>query len=428
MITSRCVFAAGIFLLVSQVCLSGADIVLRYRVRSHATESGYVPTFVPLPLGNVADVGNFSIDWGDNSAVQHVVSPLASCGWSHTTTEPCLGHLYNAPGTYTVRLFASNESESLDNIRVLGWHSIMHGWPLYHSLVDFMGVLDWSGAKFASLRLLYANIKKTYMLQTPIPSELPDSVIDLSSLFMGCSFCNHSQIVSWDTRRVRSLELAFANTVVFNQPIGSWNVESVRTIRGAFLSAESFNQPLNSWNTSSLENANLAFSRTPVFNGNISTWNVERLRSIDSMFAGAIQFNQDLNSWNTSALVVAREAFSSAVSFNETISNWNMATVLDVEYMFYNSTNFCHNLSRWEDDLRLWHTPSVFWFNVPCFSEHPEYVPRFELLPKRTYANKLPAIDLASLNVTLPPFNFTTPTEQAPESAAPQQPSLSDAK
>ena len=269
------------------------------------------------------------------------------------------------------------------------------------------------------------------MLQSPIPSELPESVIDLSRLFMGCSFCNHSQIVGWDTSKVVSLELAFADTVVFNQPIGAWNVGSVKTIRGAFSDAKSFNQSLETWNTTSLENANLAFSKTPIFNGNISTWNVERLRSIDSMFSGALQFNQDLDRWNTSALVVARQTFSNAVMFNGSISRWNMATVLDVEYMFYNSTSFCHNLTSWEQDLRLWHAPSVFWFNVPCFEQHPGYVPRFHLLPKRVYVDRPrdPSTGWVNRNSTWLSLNASQPATQTPESAAaPQQPSLADAK
>jgi hypothetical protein len=46
------------------------------------------------------------------------------------------------------------------------------------------------------------------------------------------------------------MELMFANTTLFNQPIGDWDVSNVKYMDGMFNNAAAFNQDISAWNIS----------------------------------------------------------------------------------------------------------------------------------------------------------------------------------
>jgi surface protein len=69
----------------------------------------------------------------------------------------------------------------------------------------------------------------------------------------------------------------FNNATTFNSDISSWDTSNVITMNGMFINAEEFNQPLDSWNVSSVLNMNNMFKNATLFNQDISGWVVDNV-------------------------------------------------------------------------------------------------------------------------------------------------------
>lgn len=81
-------------------------------------------------------------------------------------------------------------------------------------------------------------------------SDLPNlaAVTDMTSMFRGCTALNTpSNINSWNTSNITTMELLFDNATSFNQDLNSWNTANVTNMTIMFNGATSFNQDLGSW-------------------------------------------------------------------------------------------------------------------------------------------------------------------------------------
>ena len=65
----------------------------------------------------------------------------------------------------------------------------------------------------------------------------------------------------------------------------------------AFYGASSFNSDLSSWVTSSVTSMESMFQGATKFNTDVSMWDISSVTNQNDMFQGAAAFNQDLCAW-----------------------------------------------------------------------------------------------------------------------------------
>jgi surface protein len=282
-----------------------AQMMLQYQTTTANTS-------ITLPLlGTV----NATINWGDFSQ--------SGAFFSGNQT-----HTYANPGNYiviisgTVTHFGANFL-NIDN-------------PCLKA------VLSWDNVGLTSLNYAFCNASSL----TSVPSSLPATVTDLSSMFFYATSFN-SPIGNWNTTNVTDMNNMFYEATSFNQPINSWNTANVTNMTSMFFHAESFNQPISAWNTVNVISMTDMFEGAIIFNQSIGSWNTTNVTSMYEMFNGAWAFNQPIATWNTANVTNMGLMFLNAGAFNQPISTWNTAKVTSMEWMFNGAWAFNQPIAAW---------------------------------------------------------------------------------
>jgi len=271
-------------------------------------------TQVKLPLESTGTY-NFTVDWGDGSALENI------------TTDTAGIHTYGTTGTYTISItgtiigfsFGStvnptNTNERLKILSISSWGPIR---------------LGNSGGYFNSCANLTLNTITDILNLT--------GTITLASMFFDCtSITTVGRMNEWDLSGVTSLSGMFGMFVsggttgigVFNQNIGAWDVSNVTSFSEMFRFTALFNNGGSS---------------------DIQNWNVSSAINMQGMFSRANRFNQPIANWerstpgNTSTLSNVTNMghmFSSSnnsLGFNQPISGWNVSNVTNMNALFYRS-------------------------------------------------------------------------------------------
>ena len=82
----------------------------------------------------------------------------------------------------------------------------------------------------------------------------------------------------------------FLTSFLFNSNISSWNTGAVTTMESMFESANSFNQNIGGWNTGAVTNMALMFYGT-AFNQNIGSWNVANVTNFAAFMSNKTPAN-----------------------------------------------------------------------------------------------------------------------------------------
>ena len=188
-----------------------------------------------------------------------------------------------------------------------------------------------------------------------------------------------SNIGSWNTARVTTMQCMFEKATAFNQNIGDWNVASVTTFNAAFANP-SFNRDISKWNVAAVTDLRYFLSTNGVFNQNIASWSVALVTTMTSAFNSASALSScnqgaiyrlwgatlravyptwssessaclidtnigtavtawvtspttaaatygNIGDWNTAAVSSMYNMFQSATPFNQNIASWNTASV-----------------------------------------------------------------------------------------------------
>ncbi len=258
---------------------------------------------------------NYLVDWGDGTTTNETGDAT---------------HTYTAPGTYTVsisgvfpRIYFNNDGDREKLLTVEQW-----------------GDVAWSTMRNAFWGC--TNLQGNY-------TDAPDLSIlnDLSFMFTGCSFFNHT-VNDWDVSGIVFMQSTFATATVFNQPMDNWDVSNVINLRGLFNQADAFNQDIGSWNTSNVTDMAFTFGGARSFNQDIGAWDVSQVINMQSMFNAAESFNQDIGNWNVSNVTIMRNMFGIATVFNQDIGAWDVSNVTNMILMFVSASSFNQDIGDWD--------------------------------------------------------------------------------
>jgi len=312
------------------------------------------PVYLPLITTDVSTNEIVQIDWGDTGINQYTI--------------PCTfqNHTYGIGSggpTFTISVGTTN----YDNNIIFSSQTN----PINNTLTEVVSFGNYTQATFA-----YAFYNCITL--TTVPSQIPSSVTDLSSMFQGASVFNQS-LNDWNVYNVTSMASMFQGATSFNANINDWNVYNVISMSSMFQDATAFNQQLNTnegyntWNVTNVTNMASMFQGATAFNQPLNNWNVPNVTSMASMFQGATSFNEllftsfesitDMSSmfngavvfnqaiisnWDVSGVSNMSSMFQNAVLFNQALDNWQVNDVTNMANMFNGARTFNQNISNWD--------------------------------------------------------------------------------
>lgn len=291
----------------------------------------------------IGDGYDYDVDW-DNDGVydQFGITGIA-------------GHIYPAPGTYTIRIrgdfpriYFNNEGDKEKIINIDQWGSIE--WTSMNSAFYGCGNLESSATDAPNLSNV-TDMSNMFTTATSFNGDINgwdvSNVTNMSSLFKQ-NFNFNQDLDNWDVSSVTDMSNMFALAFDFNGDISTWNVSSVTNMNSMFEYSQAFNGNLNNWDVSNVTSMQAMFNNASTFNSPIGNWDVSNVTNMNWMFLSTINFNQDINSWDVSNVTNMRSMFLSADAFNQDLSNWDVSNVTTMENMFKEATLFDQDLGDWD--------------------------------------------------------------------------------
>ena len=293
-------------------------------VTVHDAEADFVITWgdtgtgINLPIRS--STGSFTVDWGDGE-----ISKYAA-----VTTNRNLQHIYDIPGTYTIRISGNFSGISWQDNQSLARHL---------QSIDQWGDIEWTtmaGAFTSASNMIYNA------------TDVPDlsSVTDMSYMFLSTTSFSSGDLSGWDVSGVTDMRNVFFSSR-YTGDLSGWDVSSVTDMQNMFSRASSFDSDLSSWNVSAVNNMASMFFDASSFDSDLSSWNVSAVNNTGSMFFDATSFDSDLSGWDVSSVTDMRTMFTGATSFNSDLSGWNVSAVNNMDDMFSGATSFEQNLGPW---------------------------------------------------------------------------------
>ena len=280
-------------------------------------------------------VGDYIIDWGDNTIERVSGSPEHT--YSLTSTSQ-----YTITVSNRITRFNLNDSSDAPGI---------------------LKVRQWGTANWTSMETAFAGASMVneagFGSTTPLPPDL-SGVRNMSRMFDGAAFYADvfalTGVPDWDVSSVTDMSNTFRGASAFDQHIGGWNVSSVTDMSGMFNGASNFNntnidltanRPIDDWNVSSVTNMSNMFNGASLFDQDISGWTVSSVTDMSGMFNGASNFDQDIGGWTVSSVTDMSNMFNGASNFDQDIGGWTVSSVTAMSGMFDGADDFSQNLGRW---------------------------------------------------------------------------------
>ena len=266
---------------------------------------------------------NFTVDWGDGSALQTIITPSAN-------------HVYAAAGDYTVVINGSLLALSFLDIP--------------SSATKLISVVNLGDTGLVTLEDAFNGCSSL----VSVTGGNTSGVTNMDKVFLGASSFSSGDISGWDTSNVTSMIQTFNGASLFNLPIGTWVTDNVIEMVGTFQRASVFNQDIGSWNTSNVTNMRTMFLEALRFNQNIGAWDTSSVTNLEAMFWGTDDFNQDIDtkgggaSWDISNVTSLNRMFFGTDNFNQDLNNWDTSSVTDMRGVFQNSVSFNSNITNWD--------------------------------------------------------------------------------
>ena len=267
-----------------------------------------------------------------------------SVNWGDGVTNTSLSHTYASAGPFTATITITSGQVTLFGTNDPNTGNVWAGGRLL-TTVTTTNNLTWGlGNYVTSFATLFTNCNTL----TAVPANIPQTVTNLSGLFINATIFNDPNVSSWQVSNVTKMDNMFNSTPVFNQNLGSWDVGRVTNMGGLFYGAQQFNNggspSINNWNTSRVLDMGSTFYAAQAFNQPIGNWDVSNVTNTGSMFTFT-SFNQPIANWNVGNVTNMGSMFSYS-SFNQYIGNWNVSNVNSMGGMFF-SCSFNQNIGQW---------------------------------------------------------------------------------
>lgn len=300
------------------------------------TESNKDFTFA-INTRNYGTTGNYQVDFGNGVVEQG----------SYTSSKQ-LSEYYNDVGTYQIRVTSSVPFTVIRETFYINPNMVVSIDSWYNKNSNYFG-----------------QFQDETLVQ--VPDYLPENFTTLQSMFLQNGTFNGSEVSTWDTSNITSLNSTFYVASAFNQDLSSWNVGNVTTLYRTFRSAVSFNQDLSSWDTSKVTNMEEAFYSASAFNGDVSTWDTGSATNMKRVFYNAVAFNQNISGWDTSNVTSFEYMFRNAEAFNQDISGWDTSSATNMLGMFMQTELFDQDISSW--DLTIVTTINSMFYDASAFNQ-----------------------------------------------------------
>ena len=297
------------------------------------------------------NVANFSIDWGDGSAIETGISGTAN-----------RSHSYEIPNSYTVKVNGSVSRIAFgrqpgttpallrDIVSCLsdGITGFTDATEMFRGAVNISAFTkaDWFDLASSSVTHLTSMFYGASAFNQDISSWDVGNVITMDYMFNGAAAFNQD-IGGWDVSKVQLMREMFKGCAAFDQDIGGWNVANVTAMDSMFYDASAFNQDIGNWNVGKVTSMATMFRGATAFNQDIGNWNVGSVKSMATMFYGASAFNQDIGGWDVGSVETMNYMFRGATAFNQDIGNWNVEKVTGMSEMFQEATAFNQDIGNW---------------------------------------------------------------------------------
>jgi hypothetical protein len=184
-----------------------------------------------LPLLNSSSAQyNFTVDWGDGSALTTVTS----------FSDNNLNHTYVSSGTYQVIIRGTIKGWSVQETT----NDIANDLATRDSYRD---ILSWGSLEFVDdVTGMFAGCSNLNILA----SNGPKIGNTLESAFASCSLSTSSGVQNWDIANVTSLDSTFINTSI-DTNLAGWNIgnttSALNFMAGVTLSTTNYNNILRGW-------------------------------------------------------------------------------------------------------------------------------------------------------------------------------------
>jgi surface protein len=293
-----------------------------------------------LPL-EATGTYNFTIDWGDGSAIETV------------TLHSQALHTYPAAGQYTVRIVGvlrgwrfNSGGDAPRLMSVDQWGSVLLGNSgSYFAGASNMVISASDAPDLSETPVLMNMFLQTTKLSGNLNHWDVSRATDMRSMFRSSGY--NGAIGAWNVSSVTAMERMFESTP-FDQPIGAWNVRNVIRMTSMFKSARAFNQSIGAWDVSSVIDMSYMFESAVSFNQSLADWDVRSVELMTNMFKGASTFNQPIGTWNVSSVQNMVSMFEAASRFNQPINTWDVRKVSGMDMMFYKAASFNQPLDAWK--------------------------------------------------------------------------------
>ena len=282
-----------------------ADSIASFRSTWKTSADGETIT---LPLvDDPAYTYDFTVDWGDESAISEVTS----------FDDADKTHTYATAGDHNIVIKGKLEAWSFNNT----------GDKDKIRSVESFGDLG------------YKNLSKAFQGCTNLTAfegGITSDVTDMRTMFNVVNNVTPS-LSNWNVSKVTTMAGMFFGATSANPDVSSWDVSSVTNMANMFFGATSANPNVSEWDVSSVTNMASMFARASKANPNVSEWDVSSVTNMAGMFQYATQANPNVSEWDVSSVTNMTNMFFGATSANPDVSSWDVSAVLGMHYMFDNS-------------------------------------------------------------------------------------------
>ena len=151
-----------------------------------------------------------------------------SIDWGDSTTNTSLSHTYGSTGSFMATIIITDGS--VTTFGSSGWDGVS-----ILTQVSTNSLTDWGLPGVTS----FANAFNGAVLLTSVPSNIPSSVANTTSMFQGATIFNQA-INVWNVTNITNMTSMFQGATAFNRQIRPWKVSAGTTLTNMFSGATAF--------------------------------------------------------------------------------------------------------------------------------------------------------------------------------------------